>query len=118
MPSDHLAYISILSDPAYQSRVKVFCYSGSGLVHCKAYAWRAGEKQSIGYSGSANYSSEAFIGNQRNQLTKEDPACIADLYRELLPDCTDIMKAPVVSLLTAILANLNSGGSVKPGGWD
>lgn len=120
MPSkrgDHLGYLSILNDPAYRPRFTGYYYSGSPPVHCKAYGWK-GAGRSVGFSGSANYSSYGFFsGQQLNQLTVDDPDQIFELHQQLLPNCTLIRDAEVARPQHDILEDLHVGGSVQAGGY-
>jgi len=74
-----------------------YYYEGLGDVHCKMYAWFSGNEPFCGFSGSANYSTEAFINNkQKNQMNSDSAVQIKKYFRSLLPDCKAIQDTQTV----------------------
>lgn len=54
-------------------------------VHSKVYAWTNNLKSVMGFTGSANYSQQAFIGNrQREIITNCNPNGAFDYYKSLI----------------------------------
>jgi len=56
-------------------------------VHSKVYTWVKNDVPVMAFSGSANYSQQAFIGNsQREVVTKCDPITALDYYKSLIDE--------------------------------
>lgn len=55
-------------------------------VHSKSYAWFQGEKPICGFTGSANYTQNAFSKNQRELLAQHDPQLGLDYFQNLISD--------------------------------
>ena len=79
--SDHQAYLDLKRQ--YKSLLNVYYIKSYPEVHAKAYAWLGDNPK--GFSGSANYSQQAFIGSQVNQLGNTDPNTIKNFYDSLMP---------------------------------
>lgn len=71
-------------------------------VHSKVYAWTDNSKSVSGFTGSANYSQQAFIGNrQREIITNCNPTDAFDYYQHLISDtiyCTDKGAEELIAL--------------------
>ena len=88
--NDHLAFINLLNE--FPNNFSVFYYNKNPQVHCKLYAWLGGSN-SLGFTGSANYSQSGFFEQQqRNQMVKDDPQEIKRFYDSLLPDSIPVNK--------------------------
>jgi NgoFVII restriction endonuclease len=60
---------------------------GRPAVHSKVYAWTNSFKSVIGFTGSANYSQQAFVGNkQREIITNCNPDDAYSYYQSLIND--------------------------------
>lgn len=56
-------------------------------VHSKVYSWLCGEIHIKGFSGSANYSQQAFVGNSQREIATEcDPLQAYKYYQSLIDD--------------------------------
>lgn len=53
-------------------------------VHSKVYVWLHGDKPLMGFVGSANYTQNAFRGNQREVLANIDPKLCYEYYQNLV----------------------------------
>lgn len=84
-PKDHLGYLNLLKQ--FPSNFICYYYNTPPEIHCKMYAWFTGEQPKIGFSGSANYSSNAFSGSlQKNQMTEDEPLLIRQYFHKLRQD--------------------------------
>ncbi|PJA30382.1 MAG: restriction endonuclease [candidate division Zixibacteria bacterium CG_4_9_14_3_um_filter_46_8] len=55
-------------------------------VHTKLYSWFQGERPICGFIGSANYTQNAFSGNQRELLAEYDPNLAIKYFEDLIVD--------------------------------
>tara|TARA_R110000764_G_scaffold151438_1_gene238893 strand:+ start:1167 stop:2135 length:969 start_codon:yes stop_codon:yes gene_type:complete len=108
--SDHQAYLDLKRH--YKSLLNVYYIKSYPEVHAKAYAWLGENPQ--GFSGSANYSQQAFIGSQVNQLGDTDPYTIKNFYDSLMPRTESITTyKPIPQKIVPIIPQPR--GSVQPG---
>lgn len=86
MPSaknDHMAFLMLHKE--FKDFFKGYYLQSQPPVHCKAYSWFNDDKPFAGYAGSANYSQYGFFSDQQlNQLSKDNPLEIKQLYDFLL----------------------------------
>lgn len=69
-------------------------------VHSKVYAWYSGNLPKVAFTGSANYTQQAFSPHRRESLSKDD-AQEARLYFDLVrQDTIDCFDPQVESLIT------------------
>jgi len=112
--NDHQAYLNLKQQ--YKNLLNVHYIQTSSDVHNKAYAWMGGNPK--GFSGSANYSQEAFHKSQINQLEITDPKIIKKFYDSLLPRAVSILHFdPSQDIVTTppLKANRTLTSSVLPG---
>lgn len=111
--SDHPAYLRLAS--AFPNSFFGYYYDQRPEVHAKTYCWYGNGAPVSGFTGSANYSQQAFFADkQRNQMTEDDPSKIKDFFDLLLPSCTlmgDYKPAPA-----EIKPTIDYDGDVVPGG--
>jgi len=79
-------------------------------VHAKVYIWCAGNKPLLAYTGSANYSQNAFrsANTRREVLTQCSPEMAYAFYNSLLADSADCCDSK------AIKAVVGKSGAWKP----
>jgi len=112
--NDHQAYLNLKQQ--YKNLLNVYYIQTSSDVHTKIYSWLGDNPK--GFSGSANYSQEAFLGHQENQIEFTDPIIIKNFYDRLLPRAVSILDfSPSQSILTtpATIPVQTLTGSVLPG---
>ena len=108
--NDHQAYLDLKKH--YKNLLHVYYIKSYPEVHAKAYAWLGSSPQ--GFSGSANYSQQAFIGSQVNQLEYTDPNTVKSFYDTLLPKTVPITAyKPTQQTVIPIIPQPK--GSVQPG---
>ena len=108
--NDHQAYLNLKQK--YKKLLNIYYIENTPDVHVKAYAWLG--DYPIGFSGSANYSVQAFLGSQINQLKQTDPNMIKNLFDTLLPRTTPIQAYKTThQTVTSTIAQ--PSGSVPPG---
>jgi len=108
--NDHQAYLDLKK--YYKDLLNVYYINSYPEVHAKAYAWLGHD--TLGFSGSANYSQQAFIGSQVNQLEHTDPNTVKIFYDALLPRTVPI-TAYTPFQPTTIPIIPQQKGSVQPG---
>jgi hypothetical protein len=79
----------------YPSTFDAFYFEGRGEVHSKVYCWAKNKKPMISFSGSANYSQEAFVGNQQNQMVEDNAEQSFEYFRHLLRDSSPVISTPI-----------------------
>ncbi len=86
---DHIGYINLYNK--FGDRFNGYYLNTNPPVHSKVYAWYNGNKPTIGYSGSANYSQSGFFRNKQiNQINNDDPESIMSFYNELTKNSVKI----------------------------
>ena len=81
--SSHLGFVS-LSEETLKGAFTCGYLMKPPQVHAKVYAWFRGDKPTVGYIGSANYTRQGFLEkNQREVMTLGDPNMIRDYYRSI-----------------------------------
>ena len=108
--NDHQAYLDLKK--YYKDLLNVYYIKSYPEVHAKAYAWLGHD--TLGFSGSANYSQQAFIGSQVNQLEHTDPNTVKSFYDSLLSRTVPII-AYMPTQKTVIPIISQPKGSVQPG---
>jgi len=113
---DHPGFLKLFR--VYPGRFNGFYIDAGPDIHCKAYGWFQDNHPVRGYTGSANYSSKAFVGrSQINQLIVDNPIEIRQLYNNLLPDSIPMQRyaGGAVTRPAALPARHTIAGSVPPG---
>ena len=72
-----------------------FYYEGRGEVHSKTYCWVKNKEPVISFSGSANYSQEAFVGYQQNQMVEDNAEQTFDYFHTLLRESNSVLNSPI-----------------------
>lgn len=67
----------------------------SSITHSKNYLWLKNGKPFVGFSGSANYSINAFSGKVIETLTTDDPLEIEKLYKVISANSIDCRASDV-----------------------
>ena len=87
---DHSAYLNLIDN--YPTQFDGYYYSGKPEVHSKVYYWRDESNNTLGYSGSANYSQYGFFSDkQQNQMVNGSSEDIFNFFNDLLVDSTPIV---------------------------
>lgn len=68
-------------------------------VHVKAYTWMKNSVPYTAFTGSANYSIQAFGGSQLEALNYDSPTDVYDLYQRLIPYTIDCCSGDIEDLL-------------------
>jgi hypothetical protein len=79
----HNAFLD-LANNTFVGRLDCRYLHGRHPVHTKAYSWYNNILPSLGFVGSANYTQNAFIGNQGEVLSLESATEIKNYYDSLL----------------------------------
>lgn len=65
-------------------------------VHAKVYVWLNGTIPVQAFTGSANYTQNAFLNSDRREVLAEcDPRRAYDFFKSLAPDCVDCLDPNV-----------------------
>ena len=110
--SDHAAFLGLINENPQS--FEGYYYRGSPQVHSKTYCWMKNGQPSLGFSGSANYSQQAFFGNeQQNQMVNDSALEIKNYFFRLLEESVSIDQYPHEE--DEILQIVNVGDSIPPG---
>ena len=91
--NDDLALKKLIND--HPRNFKAYYFEGRGEVHSKVYCWTKNKTPETCFSGSANYSQEAFLGYQQNQMVHDDPDEAFTYFNELLADSDAVDTTPI-----------------------
>lgn len=84
--ANHRAFQKLMSQDLSE-KFECSYLMGRPAVHSKVYAWTKNSKSIAGFTGSANYSQQAFIGNrQREIITNCNAGDAYDYYQSLIDD--------------------------------
>ena len=83
---DHLAFQGLTQGHELGEFRCSYLMADKKPVHSKVYIWTHGERPLAAYTGSANYTQNAFWGRQREVLTECDPEEALAYYRSLGTD--------------------------------
>ena len=87
---DHFGYLNLKNNFRNQLHVYYLNHDLHPPCHAKVYAW-LGDKASIGFSGSANYSQNGFNSNKQiNQMIEDDGQEIKEFFNQLKAFSTPI----------------------------
>jgi hypothetical protein len=114
--SDHVAFVDLHNE--FPSKFKGYYYRNGAPVHSKTYVWFNENGDSLGLSGSANYSQYGFFENlQKNQMVQTDGSLIKNYFDTLASESIYIPNEFVVS---QVLSAPIFDGELQPGGlfWD
>ncbi|MBK34430.1 MAG: restriction endonuclease [Gemmatimonadetes bacterium] len=81
-------------------------------AHSKVYAWSRGTNPEKGFSGSANYSLNAFGTDQRETISEDDPLECLDYYNRLLSETRDCCDEDIEDLIN-IYDEIRSGSRAR-----
>ncbi|HOC92939.1 MAG TPA: NgoFVII family restriction endonuclease [bacterium] len=68
-------------------------------VHAKTYTWVAGEKPSISFVGSANYTHNGFFGGYTEVVSESDPKETHSMFKQLFDRSVSCDNADVESMV-------------------
>lgn len=109
---DHAGFVNLIN----KGFVSGYYYDGSGTVHSKVYSWLKNDIPHEGFAGSANYSRQAFLEQQENQMTRDNPLQIKDYFMELTKKSIDMRDyVPTGDDDVNLLDVLNVGNSIEQG---
>ena len=91
--NDDIALKKLIAD--YPTNFRAHYYEGRGEVHSKVYCWTKANEPKICFTGSANYSQEAFLGKQQNQMVSDAPDIAYRYFQDLLLVSDDVDKMPI-----------------------
>ena len=115
---DHKSFVDLIT--GNPGLINGYYHHGTGEVHSKVYSWTKNNLPKIGFSGSANYSREAFLGSQGNQMMGDDPFQIKDYFFECCEKSTKIEEYTLtekdkIDLTDIETDDKNVKGSLKAG---
>ena len=92
---DHHEAFRDLSYECQSKSVRFDCsyLSKPPSVHSKAYCWLRGDEPTAGFIGSANYSFNGFLGEQRELMSETDPASLNNYFVDLKLDSTSCLAS-------------------------
>jgi hypothetical protein len=81
---DHLAYINLRKNYSNQLYIYYLDHSERPPCHAKVYSWCNKNGDSVGFSGSSNYSQNGFDElKQTNQMVEDDGQIIRNFFNDL-----------------------------------
>ena len=111
---DHAGFINLINK--HQGLIDGHYYNGGGTVHSKVYSWVKDNSPLFGFSGSANYSRQAFLENQENQMVEDDPSQIKDYFIELAESSINMKEyVPTDKDFVDLIDVMNVSGSIGAG---
>ena len=92
---DHHEGFRELSNECHDKLVGFDCsyVSKHPPVHSKAYCWLRGNEPAAGFVGSANYSFNGFLGEQRELMNESDPVSLNNYFNDLILDSTSCLAS-------------------------
>lgn len=83
------------------------------ITHSKNYLWLKKGKPLLGFTGSANYSINAFSGNVIETLTQDDPELIASLFKTIAQHSIDCIDPLVTKHFSLFILPVKTGGNYR-----
>ena len=92
---DHHEEFRELSTKSQNKSVRFSCsyVCAPPPVHSKAYCWLSGDKPTAGFIGSANYSFNGFLGEQRELMSESDPVSLNNYFVDLKLESTSCLAS-------------------------
>jgi hypothetical protein len=107
--NSHLGFIRLSNNASRNFSCRYLL--STSITHSKNYLWLKKGKPVVGFTGSANYSINAFSGNVIESLTPDNPKHIKELFEILSKesvDCTDLRVTKLFNIFkTPTRAPLN-----------
>lgn len=77
-------------------------------VHAKTYCWLADDTPKLAFTGSANYTQNAFSTAQIEAMVADNPEQVTDFYQSMMPNTVDCLSADVTdTILLTEKQNMN-----------
>lgn len=101
LPKTEWAGFKELAAKSFPGQFKCAYLREGEPVHAKVYVWLQGNTPIQAFTGSANYTQNAFLNSSRREvLTECDPKRAFDFYKSLLPDCIDCCDPHVANVFS------------------